>query len=224
MRYCAVKSCKYFKGTNKSVKVFRWPQHPDMAKRWQAAIGIGDNEGASTKWCICCEHFKDEDFERKDKSRLRPQAIPSIKLNAVDSMDYTDYTDTVIRENNAIQTTDGKIDCSSSEMGCFDANCQNTLDGKIIESCHETSEMDPNSSNELCEGCASKSSIIEKQNNRISELEALLKKCRNKVYYLDTTKTKLASSLLELKNQQIINAKQYQIFEVHFNIIHCLAR
>lgn len=205
MKYCVVKCCKYFKGTNGSLKMFRCPKQPDLARRWVAAIGIGGTDFASKRWSICCEHFKDEDFERKDKSRLRPQAIPSIKLSAVDST------------NNEIFQIDGNVDCASLVVEYLEypeANFQNSLDENVIVCCHETSGMNPYSAIQPCEECASKQSIIEKMSKRISELEKLLKKCRNKVYYLDTTKTKLASSLLKLKTQQITNARQHRTFEV----------
>lgn len=218
MKYCVVKSCKYFKGTNAPVKMFRCPKVIDVAKVWLSAIGVDDNN--SIKWVICGAHFKDNDFERKDKSRLRAGAVPSLNLNApnIPTGTSTDVTDSGIHVNDEIGENIENIENNNDLVpGTFASYCQNCASNSNTN-CHKESEKGiPIAPDYFCEECLLKDSLILKYEKRITELERLLKKYRNKSHYLENTKTKLATNLLSAKKQQMIYAEQNQLFEVYIN-------
>ncbi|KXJ79227.1 hypothetical protein RP20_CCG001919 [Aedes albopictus] len=86
---CAVITCRHYEG-NKAcetkLKFFWFPENESKRLAWLKACGRDPGESQHLK--ICSEHFSDQDYRLQDvllktellKKRLKPGAIPSLKL------------------------------------------------------------------------------------------------------------------------------------------------
>lgn len=68
--------------------------------------------------------------------------------------------------------------------------------------------------NQSCQSCAIKKCLIDEQKIQIQELQKELKKAKNKIWYLDTTKRRLNVTLSEMKMQQLIDQELYNTLQV----------
>lgn len=54
----------------------RFPKNRLIAVQWNAALGIDSNK--FVQGLVCAEHFEDKYFKRKNKTELKPDALPTI--------------------------------------------------------------------------------------------------------------------------------------------------
>lgn len=72
---CAVRSCKYSKGTRENVKMFRVPKDDVQQKLWKDTLGV--NEDEILQGLVCINHFDKKDISvTKTDTRLKKSAIP----------------------------------------------------------------------------------------------------------------------------------------------------
>lgn len=177
---------------------FSLPKSVDIAKQWKIATGVGIN---GSRGPICANHFRDCDFTRKDKSRLKCDAVPSI----FDSFEETVETREK-EENNIVIISDSNSPESVSN-----------LPTEPIFPLHSTtlSRLARLSSANECLQCFEKSDQIEKLQEKLGILRRKLNAANKKLYYLEAIKEKLANSLADLKSQHIIDSKLIQTLKVN---------
>lgn len=65
-----VRLCSYH------TRLKRFPKNEHLNQQWRTRLGVSSEH--VYRGLICSEHFVYEDFKRKNKSELKPNAIPSI--------------------------------------------------------------------------------------------------------------------------------------------------
>lgn len=120
---CAVRSCKFSKGTRENVKMFRVPTDVEWLKLWKNAFGLKENE--MLKGLICMNHFEEKDVSvGKTNIRLKKGAIPRYNITSVSNCsnglntnntvvcDFSDYYE----EYEKLESDEGDEENETSEI------------------------------------------------------------------------------------------------------------
>lgn len=185
----------------------RFPKNRNVAAEWNAALGIDRNK--ILHGFVCFEHFEEDRFEVKNKSKLKADAIPTIfdsikpiePMPAVASTSTSSTSDTVA-ENQIVSEVVDEMEtmlipnCSSNE---------------IVATVTTNSPSHPSSQ---CQACSKKDHLLREQDYLIKELRKKLKKANTKIWYLENTKLKLKTAFSEMKREQLVTAELCQALEV----------
>lgn len=191
----------------------RIPKDRAIAAKWNAFLGFGAEK--IIHGFICFEHFEDHDFKRKNKTGLKPHAVPKVTIEPQNhSIQNDNVSDEILEANDQFLSND--IELSSSQaVSIFDISTEadahteiSATDAPNIAECQPTN----------CEECVKKDYLLITKCEKIEELRRKLKKANTKIWYLETMKRKLGKSLSELKQQGILNEKAYKALEVRKQI------
>lgn len=158
---------------------------------------------------ICVEHFKNGDLKKVgDKFQLIPDSVPSI-FNT-NSQNKDEGVDENIDEGS--HPCDLKLH-GLSILEVSEYNEASSADivssGFVVES-----SVDKFAITGDCNSCKSKDDLIRKYKEEIMKLRKDLKNVRSKVYYLESTKSKLKSVMLQLKDQSLVDMKLLSSLQV----------
>lgn len=204
--------------------LIRFPRNPEIAKKWNIALGI-DSEKIVYGF-VCFEHFEDKHFKRKNKTELKPEAVPIISMIIDEAVAVTNSTESIESKNTQGQFSNNSIEFSSSQFTDTVDSCTNNANNatELISDCEYRSEAifgeakiadcQLNLNSGTCEKCAWKDQKISEKEDHIQRLRKELKNAKNKIYYLENTKRKLTEAFSELKQQQLINEEISKNLEV----------
>lgn len=156
---------------------------------------------------VCCEHFQDENFKRKNKSELKKGSVPTIfKICEPNLTTYNSNHSPQPQPPQPLQQSQTDFE-------------ENTISSEIPPTAQVTAELSQPINeniclNHQCLSCYKKDELIEKYEIKIEELKKKLISARNKAYFLEKVKQKLNNTLLEMEQNKIINKKQWENLEV----------
>lgn len=195
----------------------RIPKDQNVAEKWNVALGVDVNRTVHAN--VCFQHFEEIDFKRKDKSRLKPNAVPKI-------FEQEQAMEAENAENNNVMRIIGINESSASynyaELIPSGANetvetnsCGNTTISSNTQEI-QTSAVAAVEKNERlqCKSCNIKDEVINEKENQIRYLRKSLRKFKRKVWNLEKIKLKLNSTLSEMTKKQLLNADLYEALEV----------
>lgn len=215
----------------------RIPRDRAIAAQWSVALGFGAEK--ILHGFVCFEHFEEYHFKKKNKTGLKPHAVPKVSINSQsDSIqknpnDNINVSAEILEENDQCSIND--IELSSSQTG-------DTLDVSIeadayvevlratttgITECHPANKstiLTDNSANSHlhlltnCENCVKKDYLISTRDDTIKELRKKLQKANSKIWYLETVKRKLSKTLSELKQQELLDEEAFEALQVKKHI------
>lgn len=174
-RLTCTSQCKktIFKQFCDFIVLFRFPKNQEIAKQWNIALGIDTNE--IVYGLICFEHFEDRHFKRRNKTELKPDAVPTIFLHRLDpsGVSTINFDD---NNNDEIYQTQRKITPASSMAS--NASVAATVDAA---SCNVHLTLQ-------CTACDMRDRLINEKESQIRELRKKLLKAQQKNWYLEKTK------------------------------------
>lgn len=208
---------KYVHTKNKfSIRI---PTNRDIAGHWNTFLGF---EPTQTLFgSICSEHFENACFATRDKMRLKANAISTIIANPIVQPNQPDELNSTIDvDNNNVPDLLHSNASSSSIETTFESNGQSTASGAISSSSLSptiaTNEFAPKSICMSCEKCMQKDELLDIKDAQIKKLRRSLNKANKRIWQLEKMKTKLNVTLLELKQQSLIDEKLHIELEVRF--------
>lgn len=172
------------------------------------------------KGFVCCEHFQEKDFRRKNKSELKKGSVPTIfeiwepNIAAWNSMHSPQPLQHLQAEKN--ENIIRSEDPSTSQEGQEVAESTELSESNINSAARDNEDrINPlNHRFKQCSLCCMKDELIEKYKNKIEKLEKKLLSARNKAYFLEKVKQKLTNTLSEMKQNKLIDEKQWETLKV----------
>lgn len=221
--------------------MIRFPKNRDIAEKWNSSLGIEANK--ILHGFVCFEHFENECFKRKDKSRLSADAVPTIfetqpKLSTeANSDDVCDMPDIDISSDVSCLTSAVAV-VKLNESHCSDGSDQiaspasSSVPFQIAS--FSSTRSTPSStiaivnnqscSNTQCKECVLKDDLIEAKEAQIKKLRSNLIKAQKKVWYLESVKRKLNTAFSELKKQSLVDEELSRNLEVRNLLLHAYVR
>lgn len=216
------------------IVLIRFPKNREMAEKWNVALGF-----EAEKYIygfVCVEHFEDDHFKRKNKSELKPHAVPMIRQNS--SIEENQHYDVVeldvpiesIEPNEALMTNPSStVELTSPDaVGVLDQSCITSITEHISDHlCASTPTVatvptikSPNSESHLiiqcneCTECVKKDYIINTQKLEIIHLRKKVNKANEKIWRIEKIRRKLNTPFTELKQKQFLNEELCSELEV----------
>lgn len=188
----------------------RFPKDQAIAKKWNIALGLEVNKIVHGH--VCCEHFNENDFKRKNKTNLRSDAIPTIivekeALKPIETIEPTPVPISIHSPPDAHRTFD-TVDSNLSEAIAM---------VEISHSQHD--QHGPITQCQTCKECVKKDYLIDLQKMKIHDLQIKLKKSNSKIWHLESMKRKLDAAFLKLKKEELLNEELCTALQVKNVII-----
>lgn len=210
---------------DKHFNFVRFPKDREVAVKWNLALGIE----ADKYLCghVCMQHFEDECFKTKRKLELKQNTVPTIfKTKQSNDADCTDCAQSI-----AFDVIENLTSSSAaSTIAMVSQNNENLpiphFSDDIIENptssgadytrhIYTSSSIDTVVDKRTwCTECLLKDEIIEQKDVQLKTLRKKLRAAQKNNWHLESVKRKLDTSLLDLKNQSIINEQLSDILEV----------
>lgn len=183
----------------------RFPKDRKISEKWNLFVGVESDKILNGR--LCFEHFESECFERKNKSRLRVGAIPTIEM--ANSNDQIAPNSSLVSPTVAIASSNDNIDPPSSPMSSI-IEKTNSTDQNAIHS----SELSPTIAIAQCKECRKKDALINERNIEIQSLHKSLLKAQKRNWYLESIKRKLNTAFSDLKKQSLVDEELSKSLEV----------
>lgn len=155
---------------------------------------------------VCSEHFKDECFALKNKSRLKPDAVPMILEKPLEQPNCSAEVGTNNELGMANMATSPTSPASPSNLARLAPATPATV--------ATTATACSGSSRSQCMECQKKDALIAENETEIKNLKNCLKKLQKKVSYLSTIRRKLDTAFSELKEQSLVDEELCRSLEV----------
>lgn len=170
----------------------RFPKCVKLAVEWKKALGLNVNKNIAG--LICIEHFNEDDLifvKSKNRFLLKKDAVPSIE-NQVKRVE----SDALNDEN---ESTFQKLKSENAQL----REALRAAEANIADMKKENVEQKQRFDN-----------IVQSKNSKIKETQAKLASVRSKAFYLEATKSKLTTTIMKLKGQNVLNEKFASAMEV----------
>lgn len=197
--------------------LIRFPKNREIAEKWNVALGFEAEK--IIHGLVCVEHFEDDQFKRRNKTELKPHAVPIVTKH-IEKI----QNDDVLESNDAIESLVESIEVSATSTSVAsdtnnDQSSNNVIKSiqssqavEILDSC--VTEHIPNRSSTPCKDCVKKNYTINKQQEEIEQLRKKLREANAKISYSEKTRRKLDITISELKKQQLLNEELCNSLEV----------
>lgn len=199
-----------------------------IAEKWNAALGFEPQKYFSGP--VCFEHFGDEHFERKNKSILKPHAVPIITQSSTGSTIEENQNNNAHELNYSVDSTNEVLIANASSAinssGAIDilgdctaehiSNCSSS--GSSIPTVATVATVATTESQShlktQCEECVKKDYLVNKQKLEILHLRKKVKQANEKIWNLEKMKRKLDAAFSELKQQKLLDDELCKSLEV----------
>lgn len=170
----------------------RFPKSASLGRMWVKAVTKEEVWDKSFGGMVCIQHFTDNDFKRKDKSKvlLKPDAIPSI------------FNEIIQTEKDNIENEDinNNIELISNVGSCSKECCECLQKDQTIQSLRGNNDKLTQSNQEYM--------------TTIDELRKKVKLLRDRSYYWESSNSKLKADLMLLEKQKLQNEKLLHALQV----------
>lgn len=166
----------------------------------------------NSKSTICAEHFEDACFSRKDKSRLKSNAVPTIQSNDTFNVDTSDAT-TVVTLASPAATVASASDAFA--LLTIETASSPSLPSLSTDAAAGILEHSNDSNFSDCKKCLLKDELLKMKDIQIKNLRKQLRKTQRQSWYLKRVKDKLYKLNEEFsKGGSIVNEELYKYIEV----------
>lgn len=119
----------------------RFPKNREIAEQWNIALGIEPEKYAYG--FVCCEHFEDQHFKRKNKTELKTDAVPTIVQNKQNSSieeHHCNSNDEMIAVFEAVALTDSMKSIEPISINAESSSALGTL-SLFLNNLHKSNEF-----------------------------------------------------------------------------------